>query len=78
MEEIRDQLEEVFMDILKVERPLDEELSSGDVRSWDSLNHVVLINKIEERFGISFDLDEMLEMQSFGEICQAVQKKVSQ
>lgn len=75
MDEIRQKIEQVFAEILKVEPPLADALSSGDVHAWDSLNHIVLINTIEEAFGISFELDEMLTMQSFGEICTAVGKK---
>lgn len=75
MDEIRNRIEQVFAEIFKVQPPLADTLSSGDVHAWDSLNHIVLINKIEETFGISFELDEMLTMQSFGEICDAVVKK---
>lgn len=77
MDDIRNKIEQVFSEILKVDPPLEDALSSGDIRAWDSLNHIVLINKIEESFGISFELDEMLTMQSFGEICNAVEKKVN-
>ena len=75
MEDIRKRIEQVFEEILKVNPPLEDSLSSGDIHAWDSLNHVVLMNKIEELFGISFELDEMLTMQSFGEICAAVEDK---
>ncbi len=77
MDDIRKRIEEVFAATFRVTPPLQDTLSSGDIRAWDSLNHIVLINKIEKSFGISFDLDEMLTMQSFGEICNAVKKKVS-
>ena len=75
MNDIRKRIEQVFEEILKVNPPLEDSLSSGDIHAWDSLNHVVLMNKIEELFGISFELDEMLTMQSFGEICAAVEDK---
>jgi acyl carrier protein len=76
MDEIRNKIEKVFEETFKVEPPLDDTLSSGDINAWDSLNHIVLINNVEESFNISFELDEMLTMQSFGEICDAVRKKV--
>ena len=77
MDDIRKRIEEVFAGTFRVTPPLEDSLSSGDIHAWDSLNHIVLINKIEESFGISFDLDEMLTMQSFGEICTAVEKKTA-
>lgn len=75
MDEIRNRIEKVFAEIFRVTPPLPDTLSSGDIHGWDSLNHIVLISRIEESFGISFELDEMLTMQSFGEICTAVAKK---
>lgn len=75
MDDIRKRIEQVFTETFKVQPPLADTLSSGDIHAWDSLNHIVLINKIEEAFGISFELDEMLTMQRFGEICAAVEKK---
>lgn len=78
MDEIRDRIEQIFAETFKVQPPLADALSSGDIHAWDSLNHIVLINKIEESFGISFELDEMLTMQSFGDICAAVEKKTGQ
>lgn len=75
MDDIRKRVEQLFTETFKVIPPLEDSLSSGDVHAWDSLNHIVLMNKIEESFGISFDLDEMLTTQSFGEICSAVAEK---
>jgi len=75
MDDIRKRIGEVFAETFRVTPPLQDTLSSGDIHAWDSLNHIVLINKIEETFGISFELDEMLTMQTFGEICNAVTKK---
>jgi acyl carrier protein len=77
MDEIRVTLEGVFRSVFSDTGALTDATSPGDISGWDSLNHIVLINAIEERFGIKFELEEILTMQRFGEICAGVEKKLS-
>lgn len=49
--------------------------TARDVRNWDSLRHVMIINEIENHFNVRFDLMEMLDMSSVDDICRAVMKK---
>ena len=76
MSEIRLKVEEVFRGIFPEAGEFADNLSSGDIRAWDSLNHIVLISKIEEKFSIKFELHEILTMQTFGEICIGVDRKM--
>jgi acyl carrier protein len=48
---------------------------AGDIRNWDSLHHVMIINEIENYFNIQFDLMEMLDISSVGDICNAISRK---
>jgi len=45
-------------------------LTSADVDTWDSLNHINLITAIEEEFGVSFRTDAMEKLQSVVSIKQ--------
>lgn len=47
-----------------------------DVKNWDSLNHVMLISSIEQKFNIKFDLDDMLSFDSIGTICKNISEKI--
>ncbi len=49
--------------------------TANDVDEWDSLGHIMLIQAIEEKFKIEFDLDELLEFNQVGDIIEAVKKK---
>lgn len=49
--------------------------TAGDIRNWDSLHHAMIIGEIENHFGIQFDLMEMLDISSVGDICNAVSRK---
>jgi len=55
---------------------LSDETSAKDIRKWDSLYHVMLITAVEKKFGIRFDLDDMLDMRTIGQICSAVKAKI--
>jgi acyl carrier protein len=49
--------------------------AAKDIKNWDSLHHVMIINEVENYFDIQFDLVEMLDMSSVDDICHAVLKK---
>ena len=47
----------------------------GDVRAWDSMGHVTLASSLEQEFGVTFDVDELMEMENVREIVRIVQAK---
>ncbi len=50
---------------------------AGDIPGWDSLGHLSLTTKLEQTFGISFDVDELMEMENVREIVRIVSAKLS-
>ena len=78
-EKISEQVKTIFKQIFKgePELTLNENTSSNDIVSWNSLSHVILIDTIEKHFGIKFDLDAMLSMETFGEICCEAEKRIN-
>ena len=49
-------------------------LTSDDVDTWDSLNHINLINAIEEEFGVSFKTDAMEQLKSINALKMELSK----
>jgi acyl carrier protein len=47
-----------------------------DFAAWDSVNHLVLVMDIEQRFGFKFALEEIGELNSVDKIMRAVGEKV--
>ena len=45
-----------------------------DVPKWDSLQHVALVAAIEQQFGISLSMDEMVEIRSVKDICNILDR----
>lgn len=50
--------------------------SPSDVPAWDSMGHVTLASNLEQTFGLSFDVDDLMEMENVKEICRVVQSKL--
>jgi acyl carrier protein len=67
MEEIRQQVQEVFREVF--EDPallLDDRMTAEDVDGWDSLAHIDLIVAIEKRLGVRFATVEISRLKDDG------------
>jgi acyl carrier protein len=54
------------------------ETSASDIPLWDSVGHLTLASNLEEVFGISLDVDELMEMENVREIVRVITPKLSQ
>jgi acyl carrier protein len=50
----------------------------ADIPAWDSMGHVNLVSCLERTFGLTFDVDDFMEMENVKEICRVVQSKLDQ
>ena len=50
----------------------------SDVSAWDSMGHVTLASSLEQVFGLTFDVDDLMAMENVKEICRIVQSKLGQ
>jgi acyl carrier protein len=55
-----------------------EESSSRTIEQWDSLGHINLIMALEERFKLSFTVDEIMSMHDVSTIRKVLRGKISQ
>jgi acyl carrier protein len=53
------------------------ETSPSDIPGWDSVGHLTLATGLEEMFGISLDVDELMEMENVREIVRIITTKLS-
>ena len=69
-------LQTIFRSVLKKETLLlSRDTVQGDIENWDSLHHAVLIDTIEKKYDIKFDLMDMISIQNVGDICNKVASK---
>ncbi len=72
--EILEKLALLFKEIFKEEIKLSASTSPNDIGSWDSLNHMILIKRIEETFHFEFDLFDIVELRNVEDIINTIQK----
>jgi acyl carrier protein len=55
---------------------LNEESSSENIESWDSLMHMNLVIALEEEFNVEFDEEEIIEMLSYKGVIELLEAKL--
>jgi acyl carrier protein len=49
----------------------------GDFPAWDSVGHLSILSNVEEAFDISFEPEEMMEIEDVKDIVNMVQSKLA-
>jgi len=53
-----------------------ENTSIGDFAQWDSMGHLAILSQVEEAFDISFEPEEMMDLEDVSDIVKAVDDKL--
>lgn len=62
-------IKEVMAEVLEIDpMRIDDSCSREETSTWDSLNHLRLITALEEALGVTFTMQEVEEMQRYGQI----------
>ncbi len=72
LDKLRDICREVFNDM---DLTVNEEDTEDDVVGWDSFTFIMLINRIEQAFGIKFSFDDMKKSYSIGQLIDYIMDK---
>ena len=54
------------------------ETSASDIPLWDSVGHLSLASSLEEAFGVTLDVDELMEMENVRAIVRIITPKLSE
>ena len=54
---------------------ISDSLTPKDVPEWDSMNYLLFIAEIEKEYKVSFTMDEVLGMESVGQIKDSLRAK---
>jgi len=66
----------IIKNIFKIEEDcLCDDLGPGDIEAWDSLGQMNLIAAIEKEFGFKFEIAEMFEIYTIGDIKTILERK---
>jgi acyl carrier protein len=75
--EIEKKMTEVLTSVLKHQNfEIRDDLIAAEVEGWDSLNHMVIISEIEEKFDIKFKLRDLNKLKNMGSLIELIQSKL--
>lgn len=76
-EEIFLRLNSVFRDVFDDEAlTVTDETTAADVKGWDSLIHITLMNAVEEEFDIKFDMKTIIKLKNVGEMVDVIEEEM--
>jgi acyl carrier protein len=68
-DKVEQNVEQLVAEVLQVPPTMiTDELTMQDIDVWDSLKHMELIVSLEEKFGLQLNFEEIVTMQSIGNI----------
>ena len=74
---VEQQVKEIVASISGVEvSEVSLQSAIGDFPQWDSMGQMAIIQQVEETFEISFEPEEMMEMEDVNDIVKAVEAKL--
>ncbi len=76
-EEVFEKINEVFRDVFEDDDiTVNDATTAADIEDWDSLEHINLMNAIEQEFGIKFTMGEIVAMKNVGEMANSIMGKI--
>ena len=75
---VLEKVQEAFKTAFGVEpQSVSLETKADDVPGWDSVGHLSLAATLEETFGISLDVDDVMEMENVSAIVRIISTKLA-
>jgi acyl carrier protein len=77
MEDLLAKVQEAFKSAFDIDpQTVTIDTTPNDIPVWDSMGHVALASSLEEAFGLSFDVDDLMAMENVKKIVRVVQSKL--
>ena len=74
--EIRRRVQDILIYVLELDNfELKENMTASDVPGWDSLNHMVIISKVEKEFNVRFKLRELSKLENLDALIDLIYQK---
>ena len=68
--------EEILTDVFDVDKSdLTDETTPDELETWDSVTHMDIIARFEENFDIEFEVEEITEMDTIGNMKEVLRQK---
>lgn len=78
-EEAYEILNTIFRDVFDDEDiEVTDATTSEDIEDWDSLEHINLVNAIEQQFSMKFTMGQVVSMKNVGEMVDIILETVNE
>ena len=75
--DVLSKVREAFADSFQIDPQLVTiETTASDIPGWDSVGHLSLASNLEQVFGVSLDVDELIEMENVRQIVRIISAKI--
>lgn len=72
---IEEKLKEIVAKVLLIDKAkINDEMSREDMEEWDSMAHLMLVSEVESAFEVMMSDDDIVEIQTFGDIKKVLRK----
>jgi acyl carrier protein len=72
---MKKEVKEIIALVLEINpEQINDNSISQEISNWDSLNHMNIIFAIEEKFDITFEDDELMNLKSIPSIIESIEK----
>jgi acyl carrier protein len=79
LSEVLAKVQEAFKSAFDVDpQSVSMDTTANDIPLWDSVGHLSLASSLEEVFGITLDVDDLMEMESVREIVRVITPKLAE
>ena len=76
-EAIFERLNQVFREVFDDETlTVNDDTTAADIDGWDSLIHITLISAVEEAFGVTFNMRDVVRMQNVGDMADLLEAEL--
>jgi acyl carrier protein len=75
--DLREKLFEIIRSVFaQPDLQVGDDTTAADVSGWDSFNHMNLVMRIEEEFGIAFETEEIGRLGRVGDLVELTRQKL--
>ena len=75
--EVKEKIYQIVADLCETEvANINDETTIGDFPEWDSMGQLTIVSNIEEAFDITFDPDELMDLEDVNDFVKAVEDKL--
>jgi acyl carrier protein len=71
---LEEKLTEIFASVFEVEKGDVLAVEYQSVPAWDSIGHMMMIAEVEEQFGISISMEDVIVISNFQECVNVISK----